>query len=457
MPTISELMYAHYKVRREVSQTADLATLLLARLEYEIPSRLPAGVVEIVQRIERGPLERVSGRRSAEFARWLSDYLAINRTKRGVSFYPLHPILTLPGNGEGSRVEGFIAALAGCFTPEESERLRQALWSPEALPPFERVLHSLVEWQLPDEPIVAPAAAESFVGCDGQAPALTPAGILARTKEDLLALATATSGVQTFTTHAGRLLAFALSRHLLAAAGVTDRLPIYAAPAADTHEGVKTLAHGIIEVHRAQFAQALEKQFRSHLRDALRERGMGRNPPDEAAAQEVTRAVFHNNANVVPRGRYESLLQEHGSFEDMGYAYYWSRSGAVNRFLRQLHGSHLSLAKKAGLANSRSRYSRWHFYWLAPTLVETLLLASQTRLERDRVLLTDLLDDWRQRYGIAVMIGPDWEGEFRRCFHGVGSPESLNETNRRRLTEILAERGRLHKDSDDFPWVLLKG
>ena len=149
-------------------------------------------------------------------------------------------------------------------------------------------------------------------------------------------------------------------------------------------------------------------------------------------------------------------MREHGSFANIAYHYYWTHGYARNRFLRRLHATHLNLAKKAGIANSRSRYSRWHFYWLAPSLVETLLLVSQPRLDKDRVLVMELLKDWRERYGIAMLIDPQWEEMYRRHFRGLGSPEALNEANQRRFIEILAERGRLHKNSDDFPWVLLR-
>jgi hypothetical protein len=71
-------------------------------------------------------------------------------------------------------------------------------------------------------------------------------------------------------------------------------------------------------------------------------------------------------------------------------------------------------------------------------------------------LLADLFKDWRDRYGIAVLIDSTWQEAFRSNFRGLGSPEALNEANQRRFTEILAERGRLHKNSDDFPWVILQ-
>ena len=74
----------------------------------------------------------------------------------------------------------------------------------------------------------------------------------------------------------------------------------------------------------------------------------------------------------------------------------------------------------------------------------------------DRLLAVELLANWRQRYGLTVFIDGSWQDVYRASFRGLGDPESLNEANRRRLNEILAERGRLHKNSDDFPWVILK-
>jgi len=72
------------------------------------------------------------------------------------------------------------------------------------------------------------------------------------------------------------------------------------------------------------------------------------------------------------------------------------------------------------------------------------------------VLVADLLRDWRERYGLAVLIDPSWDEAYRQNFRGLGSPESLNEANRRRFLEILSEHGRLQKSSDDFPWIVLR-
>ena len=55
-----------------------------------------------------------------------------------------------------------------------------------------------------------------------------------------------------------------------------------------------------------------------------------------------------------------------------------------------------------------------------------------------------------------MLIDGSWHDTFRANFRGLGSPESLNEANQRRFSEILAERGRLYKNSDDFPWVILQ-
>jgi hypothetical protein len=74
----------------------------------------------------------------------------------------------------------------------------------------------------------------------------------------------------------------------------------------------------------------------------------------------------------------------------------------------------------------------------------------------DRILVTTLLHYWYERYGIAILIDQTWSDAYRRYFPGMGSPEAMNEANQRRFSEILAERGRLHKNSDDFPWVILK-
>lgn len=458
MPTISETLYHdYYQIRREVSQPADLATLLLARLYYDPPARLPSQLSDLIGRLGTGSLAVLSGDGADNFSRWLyQNYLVINKTVKGVSFYPLHPALTLPGNGEGVRVQKFIETLAGVFTTAERDRLVNSLWSDEELPAFEQALYNLVEWELGGQAVASPPAADRFKGSQDAAPALSPAGILARTKEDLLALAQVTTGVQSYVTHAGRLLAFALARYLLAQAGLTFDLPIYAAPAADSHPGVKTLAHEIIEVHRSQFEQALQKQFKETLNKAVSQAGYNDSSLTEDGARTLAKQLFDPNSRLIAKGKFYQLKQEHGSFADIAHHYYWSHSGARSRFLRQLHATHLNMAKKAGFASSRSYNSQWHFYWLAPPLVETLLLVSQPRLKVSRLLLIKLLEDWRDRYGLAILVDPTWEDIYRQHFRSLGSPEALNEANQRRFNEILAERGRLHKNSDDFPWVILR-
>jgi hypothetical protein len=456
MQTVSERLYQMYQVRREVSQPPDLATLLLARLVYDVPARLPGDIAALVKNMPEGQLEGLVGRRAASFGQWLYSYLVVNKTVKGVSFYPVHPLLTLPGNGEGTRVDGFLTALARSFTVAERNQLCESLWSADRAPAFERALHDAIQWQMPSGGSVPAARPEQFVGCDLSASPLSAVGILARTKEDLLALTQAPLGVQGFVALAGRLLALTLSRYLLAQAGVDLEIPIYAAPAADSHEGVRTLAHDIVENHRARFAASLRQHFFLALEQSLAEAKVQGDPGDERAARELVRGIFRYNANIIPEGTYARQLAEHGSFAEAAFRYYWSHSGASNRFLRQLHSAHLNLAKKAGLASSRSRYSQWHFYWFAPALVETLVLVSRPRLAKDRVLVADLLRDWRERYGLAVLIDPSWEDVYRRSFRGMGSPESLNEANRRRFLEILSERGRLHKNSDDFPWIVLR-
>jgi hypothetical protein len=175
-------------------------------------------------------------------------------------------------------------------------------------------------------------------------------------------------------------------------------------------------------------------------------------------ARQLTKRIFHYNANVVPPDpdRYADLRGDYNDLCGISYYYYWRRSGASSRFLRQLHTAQLNLAKKAGIANSRSRYSTWHYYWLAPSLVETLLLVSRPRLQSDRMLVVDLLRNWRDRYDLAMLIDDSWEDVYHASFRGLGNPEALNEANQRRFNEILSERGRLHKNSDDFPWVILR-
>jgi hypothetical protein len=470
--TIPEQLVQAYRLRREVSQTTDLAVLLLARLCYAPQARQPGAVTGFVRRLDAAaadgaPLNGVSGHGSAEFARFLSDYLVINRTAKGTTLLPMHPALTLATNGEGPRVEGFIAALAGQFTPAEAEALRQRLWSDAAQPGFERMLRDAVAWQIGDE-AVAPPPAEPWTERSVQDPPSSTrasslhaatarqTAIVAQTKDDLLALASRTVGVEDFVVHAGRLLAFAITRFLLAADETGGDLPIYAAPAADSHPGVKALAHEIIELHRARLAEALRRDFRSAVERAAAELGHPADPAGEGAARALAGELFGGRANIVPAGEYARLREAHGAFPQVAEHYYWTHGGARNRFLRQLHATHLNLAKKCGFANSRSRYSQWHFYWLAPSLVETLMLLAEARQGADRVLLADLLAHWRAHYGIAVMIDESWATAYRHYFRGMGSPDGLNEANQRRLAEILAERGRLHKNSDDFPWVLLR-
>ncbi len=445
MPRVAEKTALYYGVRREISQTADLATLLLARLLYDVPPKTPRTVLDLVKQLkgepDARPLEGVSQRRSdAAFKKWLRRYLMINETIKGTSFYPLHPALTLAGNGEGVRVELFIAGLASRFTPGERDELINALWADDRLPPFELMLRDLIRRQLTDENVAPPAPADRFEGHDASVSPLLPEGILARTREDLLTLSRVAVGVQAFVVHAGRLLAFALSRYLLARAGVNFDLPIYAAPVADSHEGVKALAHEIIELHRARLEKQLRERFLIHLAELLAEHDITGNPATEQEALMVTRRIFDPASTLVRTGQYYQQLADHdNSFAELAYGYYWSHSGAASRFLRQLHSTHLNLAKKAGYANSRSQNSRWHFYWLAPSLVETLLFVSQPRLGEDRVLVTTLLRDWYQRYGVAMLIDQNWSDAYRRYFRGMGSPEALNEANLRRFTEIMAE------------------
>jgi hypothetical protein len=456
MESISERLYQNYQVRREVSQPADLAVLLLSKLLYAPTRTTPSIVGEIVQKIKSGQMQNLSGSKVADFCKWLYEDLLINKTIRGATFYPVHPILALSTNGENARVERFIGQLVEYFTPEERIRVIENLWDMESAPAIERISHDLVQWQLPEgKGDIQPADDAVFLGRSKADEALSPDGILSTLKEDLLYLVQGKSGVQDFTSHAGRLLAFAMSRYMLAKAGLSFELPIYSAPAADTHAGVKTLAHEIIETHRAQFEKNLAEQFTNLVEASLKESGYDGDPPDEEAAREFVKQVFRYNANVVPPGHYQDLIHQQGKFVSIAYHYYWVRGEARSRFLRQLHAGHLNMAKKAGYANSRSQYSQWHFYWLAPSLVETLLSVSQARLDKDRMMVIDLVNDWNHRYGITMMIDANWEAAYRQYFRGFGSPEALNEANRLRFIEILAERGRLHKHSDDFPWVIL--
>jgi hypothetical protein len=328
-----------------------------------------------------------------------------------------------------------------------------ALWG--NLPPFEQAIYDLVKWQVEGAeqiPLSIPESVEP--GMDGGLAPMARA-ILDQTREDLLALATEVNGVQDFADHSGRLLALALTRFFLAQADVDMALPIYAAPAADSHEGVRTLAHEAIEVHRARFEQLLHRQFEAFFQEAVAEVGGASDPSSAADARALTGRIFHPSANIVS-GQYDVLRGEHDSLCGVSYYYYWHHGGARSRFLRQLHTAQLNLAKKAGIANSRSRYSTWHYYWLAPSLVETLLLVSRPRLKRDRMLVVELLRDWRKRYGLTMLIDDSWQDTYRANFPGLGNPETLNEANQRRFNEILSERGRLHKNSDDFPWVVLR-
>ncbi|PLS78252.1 MAG: hypothetical protein CYG59_19490, partial [Chloroflexi bacterium] len=213
MPSVSETIVQAYRVRREVSQTPDLATFLLARLLYAPGERRPAAMSHMVQRLNTGALRGLEGGRAREFAHWLREYLLINETVRGITFYPIHPVLALPDNGEGARVEGFIEALVNCFTVEERDQLVDRLWSETNLPPFERTLHTIVQWQLDGDSQPVAATETTFRGCTSDAPATSAQGILLRTKDDLLALSHSTTGVQAFVAHAGRLLAFAVARY----------------------------------------------------------------------------------------------------------------------------------------------------------------------------------------------------------------------------------------------------
>lgn len=458
--TVSTRLVEQYQIRREVSQPADLITLLLARLKYDGTSRQTEPLRRLASGLQSGQLQGVSGDadKIQAFTRWLYDYLVINDTVRGISFYPIHPALSLFNNGEGSRVDAFVHSLAQQFTLEERNSLVERLWSAERMPPFERMIFELVDWQ----PVTAEITASEGTNLDlsagtEEATTLTPTGILQQTKRDLLALSEVMNSVQSFVSHGGRLMAFAISRFILAQTEQPFEIPLYTAPAADSHDGVKSLAHEIIEMHQARLERSLEKQFRDAFDASLLEAGWrtGEDPEDEKTARAIVRELFHSRANVIPRD-YNEMRRDFGSLANMAYHYYWSQSYARSRFLRQLHAAYLNLAKKAGFANSRSRYSRWHFYWLAPSLVETLLLVTQARHTEPRILVTDLLDDWHARYGIAVLITAAWDDIYRRYFRSFGNPETLNEANERRFIEILAERGRLHKNSDDFPWVILR-
>jgi hypothetical protein len=451
MTTVSEKFADLYLARREMSEPSDLARLFLARLLYSNQGD-SHGLASAVSALESGEWQALKGSGRSEFAEWLRGYLVLGRRTRGVSYYPIHPVLTQANNGEESRCDGFVAALASRFSVEERRQLLDTLWG--QLPPFERAVYDLIDWQVGTADVPAVAAAPGSRTPAGLAP--TALAILDDAREDLLALASQVEGVQSYTGHAGRLLALALTRFWFAQAGIDPSFPTYTGPAADSHDGVRTLAHEIIEVHRSLFEQALKSQFARLFGEAATELSMDPDPADAAAARTLTKTIFHHNANVVPLDGYDSLRQEHKTLSSISLDYYWQSGGAASRFLRQLYAAYLNQAKKAGIANSRSQYSTWHYYWLAPSLIETLLLVTRPRLGVNRLLLVDLLADWRQRYGLTVFVDEAWQDAYRASFRGLGDPESLNEANRRRLNEILSERGRLHKNSDDFPWVILK-
>jgi len=463
MATVSEKFASHYRARREMSDLADLARLFVARLFYPADIHLPATVTHLVEArkhrkveaLEHRKLKGLAGSQADvdKFAVWLGDFITLGQRTRGTSCYPLHPLLSCLRNGEESRMDDFIMTLVQSFSSADRQHLHNALWG--NLPPFEKAIYDLVQWQIEGAEQTSVAIAEQAK--PGMDSSLTPAAtaILERAREDLLALATEVNGVQDFTDHAGRLLALALTRFFLAQANVDMTLPIYAAPATDSHEGVRTLAHEAIEVHRARFEQALHRQFAAFFQDAVAENGGATDPSSVTDARALTKRIFHPSANIVS-SQYADLHKEYGNLCGVAYYYYWQHSGARSRFLRQLHSAQLNLAKKAGIANSRSQYSSWHYYWLSPSLVETLLLVSRPRLKRDRMLVVELLRDWRERYGLTMLIDDSWQDTYRANFPGLGNPEALNEANQRRFSEILSERGRLHKNSDDFPWVILR-
>jgi len=458
MARVSEKLVGLYRARREMSDPADLARLFLARLCYPSDVRLPGTIANLVKAVLNGQWKkgRIVGPKAAEFTTWLRNYIVLGQRTRGDSFYPIHPALSRPRNGEEARVDGFILTLVRSFSPDEQAQLLEKLWG--KLPLFEKMIYDLVEWQIEDADPMPMVMVESLGLADDPGLTTTSAAILDQTRQDLLALADQVNGVQDFSDHAGRLLALALARFFLAQAQVDMTLPIYIAPAADSHEGVRALAHEAIEVHRALFERALHRHFQQFYQESVDEEGSKPDLLNFEDARVLTKSIFHYNANVVPldQNYYNTLRQEHGDLCGVSYYYYWRRSGARSRFLRQLHSAQLNLSKKAGIANSRSRYSTWHYYWLAPSLVETLLLVSQPRLKCDRMLVVDLLRDWRDRYHLALLIDRSWEDVYHDNFRGLGNPEALNEANQRRFNEMLAERGRLHKNSDDFPWVILR-
>jgi hypothetical protein len=100
MPRLAEKTAQYYGVRREVSQPADLATLLLARMLYDVPPKTPRPVLDLVRQLkgepDAQPLEGVNQQRGGDvFKGWLRRYLMISETIKGTSFYPLHPALTV--------------------------------------------------------------------------------------------------------------------------------------------------------------------------------------------------------------------------------------------------------------------------------------------------------------------------------------------------------------------------
>ena len=465
MADVSEAIFNKFLVRREVSQTPDLATLLVARLFY--PGGSFQAATAIVKAVLEKQLKQLSVGTELEneaFTAWLQRYLTINSTVKGTSFYPVHPVLSLSTNGERPRVEVFINLVAQKFTEQDQFELYKALWDENNMPPFERVIFYLVKAQTLDpssnlEPSFAVSGGATSnpdkVSLSTPAQSQAVIAVIEQTKQDLLSLAKVTVGIQAFITHAGRLLALALTRYLLLQAGVDLALPIYAAPAADTNEGVRALSHEIIETHRNQFEKALRTLLKQEVEHALTSLNLLATPSDETMAQNTVKKLFRRALTLIPKGQYAELLESYPTMADLADRYYWLEGGSSNRFLRQLHSSHLNLSKKAGIALSRSQQSQWHFYCLSPALVETLLLVRQAGPET-RIQVNELLKEWRARYGLAVIIDETWLGKYRQSFRSFGSPDALDEANRQRFIEILADRGRLYKNSDDFPWVILR-
>lgn len=154
MATVSEKFTQLYRARREMSDPADIARLLIARLYYPEDTRLPVAVNDLVSRLRAGDLEGVSGKKAGEFADWVRDFVTLGQRRRGTSFYPIHIALSRPLNGEESRVDAFILTLARSFSPDERQGLFQALW--HNLPPFEEAIHDLVAWQLTEQMALFP-------------------------------------------------------------------------------------------------------------------------------------------------------------------------------------------------------------------------------------------------------------------------------------------------------------